>query len=114
MPSVVEWDYIIVGGGLAGTVIASRLLQQYPALRVLILEAGPDVSHREDILYFRSFNFIRGEFDWNYKSTPQHALNDQRIDLASGRALRGGSVVNGCKFPASAFTTRPSWCETNI
>ncbi|CAJ2505396.1 Uu.00g127900.m01.CDS01 [Anthostomella pinea] len=74
MASTTGWDHIIVGGGLAGTVLASRLIEASPKLRVLVLEAGPDVSHRKDILYFQSFNFIGGEFDWNYKSVPQKAF----------------------------------------
>ncbi|KAI0166127.1 hypothetical protein GGR57DRAFT_11938 [Xylariaceae sp. FL1272] len=105
--------YIIVGGGiastvLASTVLASRLAQHASSARVLVLEAGPDVSHRKDILYFQSFYFIGGEFDWNYKRVPQQACNNREIDIAFGCALGGGSVVNGCRafFSIAFHTTR--------
>lgn len=91
------WDYIIVGGGLAGCALASRLHEYLPAARILVLEAGPDVGGRKDILHFQSFNFIGGEFDWNYKTTPQKAYGGRQVDLVSGRVLGGGSTVNGCK-----------------
>lgn len=60
MTTTVNWDYIIVGGGLAGSVLANRLLQYDSSARILMLEAGPNVNSREDILYFQSFNFVGG------------------------------------------------------
>lgn len=98
-----SWDYIIVGGGLAGCVVASRLKQYQGSARILVIEAGPDVSDNEDILLFNSLNFIGGKFDWAYKTAPQKHFDGRRIDVPSGRALGGGSVVNGCEFTS----TRP-------
>lgn len=92
------WDYIIAGGGLAGCVVASRLKQYQRPARILLIEAGPDVSGNSDILHFSSLNFIGGKFDWGYKSAPQKSYDGRQIDIPSGRALGGGSVINGCKF----------------
>ncbi|KAI1383973.1 uncharacterized protein F4822DRAFT_418200 [Hypoxylon trugodes] len=103
------WDYIIIGGGLAGCALASRLHEHTPAARILILEAGPDVSDRKDILQFQSFNFIGGEFDWNYKTTPQKEYNGRQVDLASGRVLGGGSTVNGCAWTRGAKIDFDDW-----
>lgn len=58
------WDYIIAGGGLEGCVLASRLKEYQTSARILIVEAGPDVSGNSDILHFNSLNFIGGKFDW--------------------------------------------------
>ncbi|KAI0410654.1 hypothetical protein F5X98DRAFT_87611 [Xylaria grammica] len=109
MAATSGWDYIIVGGGLAGSVLAGRLLLHKPSPRILVLEAGPDVSHRDDILYFESFNFVGGEFDWNYKSVPQKSYDGRQIALASGRALGGGSVVNGCAWMRGARADYDDW-----
>lgn len=97
MASTPDWDYIIIGGGLAGCVVAHRLKQYRTSSHILVIEAGPDVSGNKDILHFNSLNFIGGEFDWGYKTVPQTHLNGREIHVPSGRAVGGGSVVNGCK-----------------
>lgn len=61
------------------------------------LFSGPDVSGDKDILHFSQLNFIGGKYDWAYKSVPQKAYDGREIDIPSGRALGGGSVINGCK-----------------
>lgn len=64
MPGNTQYDYVIVGGGTAGCVIANRLLEYKPVAKIVIIEAGPDVNDRADILHYHSLNFIGGEFDW--------------------------------------------------
>lgn len=59
--------------------------------------SGPDVSDDKDILHFSQLNFIGGKYDWAYKSAPQKAYEGREIDIPCGRALGGGSVINGCK-----------------
>lgn len=98
MISSIVWDYIVVGGGLAGTVTSNRLLALDNAARILILEAGPNVDNRTDILYTNSANLIGGDFDWNYYSLPQANLDGREIQSAAGKALGGGSVINTCTF----------------
>ena len=92
------YDYIIVGGGTAGCVMASRLLEYKSTAQILVIEAGHNVNDRTDILHFQSLNFFGGEFDWGYKSVPQKNSDGRKISLVSGRALGGSSVVNGCKL----------------
>lgn len=92
------WDYIIVGGGIAGCVVASRLKGYQPSSRILLIEAGPDVSGNKDILHFSALRFIGGQFDWGYKTAPQKHCDGREIDIPSGRALGGGSVINACKL----------------
>ncbi|KAI1076876.1 hypothetical protein F5B20DRAFT_554136 [Whalleya microplaca] len=111
METTISWDYIVVGGGIAGSVLASRLLQYEPSARILVLEAGPNVNNREDILYFQSFNFVGGEFDWNYKSVPQKGYDGRQIDIAAGRALGGGSIVNGCAWMRGARADFDDWAD---
>lgn len=90
------WDYIVVGGGLAGSVLSNQLLALNSSLRILVIEAGPNVDNRTDILYINSTNLIGGDFDWNYSSVPQPNLNNRTITSPAGKALGGGSVINSC------------------
>ncbi|KAK7754391.1 hypothetical protein SLS62_003684 [Diatrype stigma] len=105
------WDYIIAGGGLAGCVLASRLKQYQSSARILVIEAGPDVSGNKDILLFNSLNFIGGRFDWAYKTVPQKHYEGRQVDIPSGRALGGGSVINGCGWFRGAEADFDSWAE---
>lgn len=101
------WDYIVVGGGLAGSVVSNRLLALNSNAKILVIEAGPDAGDRQDILYANSTNLIGGDFDWNYNSIPQEGLNKRRIQSAAGKALGGGSVINTCTVPALSWRSLP-------
>ncbi|KAI0388373.1 GMC oxidoreductase [Xylariaceae sp. FL0594] len=106
-----EYDYIIVGGGIAGCVVAHRLKQYKPLSRILVIEAGPDVSGNKDILLFSSLDFVGGKYDWGYKTVPQTHLDGRQIDVPSGRALGGGSVINGCGWFRGSRADYDSWAE---
>ncbi|KAI1503052.1 GMC oxidoreductase [Biscogniauxia marginata] len=105
------WDYIIAGGGLAGCVLANRLAQYQSSARILVIEAGPDVSGNKDILQYNSLNFIGGKFDWGYKTVPQKHYDGRQVDLPSGRAVGGGSVINGCGWFRGSKADFDSWAE---
>ncbi|KAI0881338.1 GMC oxidoreductase [Annulohypoxylon maeteangense] len=111
MATSTAWDYVIVGGGIAGCVVASRLSEYKPSSRILVIEAGADVSHDEEILKFQSLNFIGGKFDWAYKTVPQKHYGGREIDIPAGRALGGGSVINGCGWIRGARADFDSWAE---
>ncbi|KAK7222823.1 hypothetical protein V2G26_010826 [Clonostachys chloroleuca] len=93
-----SFDFVIVGGGTAGLVVASRLSEN-PAHRVLILEAG--LEHVDDPRV-KTPAFYAGLFhsdsDWDFKSEPQPQLNGRTIDLHQGRALGGSSTINAQVF----------------
>lgn len=105
LPAV--WDYIIVGGGLAGTVITSRMHEYNPSLNILVIEAGQDVRGRTDILYPNA-TVMGGELDWQFQTEPEEALNGRSITFNQGKALGGGGIINaGERFPLN--TTRRCW-----
>ncbi|KAL3489204.1 putative glucose dehydrogenase [Aspergillus germanicus] len=90
-----EADYIIVGGGLTGCVVASRLKQSDPNLDVLIIEAGADESNNEAIKTFPTlFSLLDSDLDWSYKTTPQKNTAGRVHPIHAGKALGGGSVTN--------------------
>lgn len=86
-----NYDYIIVGSGPAGSILASQL--QHVG-RVLVLEAGSihqGPSSRVPALYPRSFG---SRIDWNYRTIPQPNLANRLFDWPSGKTLGGSSAIN--------------------
>ena len=86
MASEKHFDYIIVGGGLSGCVVASRLLQARPYLSVALLEAGPDESHNPAVLSPVLYPTLHGtSLQYSYESTPQPQLDGRKIPNWGGR-----------------------------
>lgn len=99
-------DYIIVGGGIGGCVVASLLSQKYPSLKIVLIEAGPDVSQHPLILNPTHVPHLQhSELDWDYKTVPQKHLDGKVCFAAAGKALGGGSAINACEF----LTTLKNW-----
>jgi choline dehydrogenase len=94
------WDYVIVGGGSAGSVLANRLSAD-PATRVLVLEAGRR-DWRFDVFVHMpaalSFPIGSRFYDWQYESEPEPFMHGRRIYHARGRILGGSSSINGMIF----------------
>ena len=94
MANQLEYDYIIVGAGSAGCVLANRLSED-PACRVLLLEAG-----RRDLHPYISIPLGLGKlhdrhmFDWHYETEPEPNLNNRKIEAARGKVLGGSSSIN--------------------
>ncbi|KAI9710292.1 MAG: hypothetical protein M1820_002786 [Bogoriella megaspora] len=88
-------DYIVVGGGLSGCVIASRIHQARPDLSVTLLEAGPDESRNEKVLMPAAARSL-GDTPLlsKYKTTPQAHLNNRQVEFYGGRLLGGSSASN--------------------
>jgi choline dehydrogenase len=94
------YDFVIVGGGSAGSALASRLSAD-PAHRVAVLEAGrPD--YRWDVFIHMpaalTFPIGNRHYDWRYESEPEPFLGDRRIYHARGKVLGGSSSINGMIF----------------
>ncbi|KAI0547626.1 putative GMC oxidoreductase [Xylaria curta] len=88
------WDYIFVGGGLAASVVSSRLSQLDSSLKILVIESGPNANDESNIVWPNSTNLIGGDFDWKDSTVKQRHLNDRNVSIASGKALGGGTVIN--------------------
>lgn len=88
-------DYIVVGAGLCGSVVAARLKESDPNLEVFLVEAGSDpvgVPNTETPL--GGFSLLGTELDYGYKTTPQPHTAGRVHALAAGKALGGGTTIN--------------------
>ncbi len=91
------YDYVIVGGGSAGCVLANRLSHD-PDVRVLLLEAGGRDSNPYIHVPVGFAKMTSGPLTWGYRTTPQHNANDREIPYAQARVLGGGSSINAEVF----------------
>ncbi|MFO0995896.1 MAG: choline dehydrogenase [Alphaproteobacteria bacterium] len=92
------YDYIVIGAGTAGCVVAARLAEQAD-VKVLLLEAGPSDRHWTiRIPSAIGRNYEGGPFNWAFNSVPQKTLNNRSIFQPRGRVLGGSSSINGMVF----------------
>src|SRR5438309_8485005 len=95
-----QYDFVIVGGGSAGSALANRLSADR-SNRVLVLEAGrPDYRWDVFIHMPAALTFPIGSrfYDWKYESEPEPFMNGRRVYHARGKVLGGSSSINGMIF----------------
>ncbi|KAF8880824.1 aryl-alcohol oxidase [Gymnopilus junonius] len=117
-----SFDFVIIGGGTAGSVIASRLTED-PQFKVLLIEAGPSNQGILDSEIPLLLNEIPPTFSWNYSTTPQVSAGGRVVAYPRGYLLGGSSSVNAMYYTRGSssdfdrfanFTGDPGWSWTNI
>jgi len=91
------YDYVIVGAGSAGCVLAARLSED-PETTVLLLEAGPPDTNQNIHVPLGYLSLARTEIDWDYNSAPEPNCGGRRISMPRGKVLGGSSSVNAMVY----------------
>ncbi len=103
-----KYDYIIIGAGSAGCVLANRLSQN-PENQVLLLEAGGPDKKLEIHIPAAYGNLHRTKVDWGFSTEPQKHVNNRRMYLPRGKALGGCSSTNAMAYVRGNAADYDGW-----
>ncbi|CAB3761595.1 Alcohol dehydrogenase [acceptor] [Paraburkholderia humisilvae] len=103
-----NYDYIVVGAGSAGCVLAMRLTED-PLVRVALVEAGGADTADEVQMPIAFPKLLGTTVDWNYLSESERGLDGRQINLACGRMLGGTSSINGMVYIRGNRTDFDGW-----
>jgi choline dehydrogenase len=106
-----SYDYIIVGAGTAGCVLAHRLASQNGA-RVLLLEAGVRDSKREIRIPAAFPKLFKTKLDWAYYTEPEAHLNNRRLFWPRGKVFGGCSAINAMIYIRGHRSDYDAWCAS--
>jgi len=105
-----SYDYIVVGAGSAGAVVANRLSAD-PRNTVLLLEAGP-ASHRWDRIPIGFAKLINNpKANWLYSAEPEASTNGRKLPVPRGKLLGGSSAINGMAFVRGQAQDFDTWAQ---
>src|SRR5690348_3033475 len=103
------YDYVVVGAGVAGSVLAARLSER-PDVRVLVLEAGSATPPPASSTPQGWPKLVMTEWNWGETSTIQTATGNA-VPVPRGRGVGGSSVINGMIFMRGHRANYDAWAE---
>ena len=112
MTTRTEFDYIVVGAGSAGCVLANRLTEQ-AEIRVLLLEAGP--PDRSLFIHMPSafaYPLAGTKYNWAFETEPEPGMDGRRMSCPRGRVIGGSSSVNGMVYIRGHALDYDGWAST--
>jgi choline dehydrogenase-like flavoprotein len=105
-----EFDYIIIGAGSAGCVLAARLSED-PNVRVTLLEAGGADDAPEISMPVAFPQLFKTKYDWDFATEPEQRLGNRRVYLPRGRTLGGSSAINAMIYVRGNATDFDGWVD---
>lgn len=108
-------DYVVVGAGTAGSILAARLSED-PQVSVALLELGgmdtnPAIYDQSSLNPMFSLWNPQGAENWGYRTEPQAGLDGRQVDIARGRVVGGSSAVNAMIYVRGNRRDFDSWAE---
>ncbi|KAK2002338.1 GMC oxidoreductase [Colletotrichum falcatum] len=103
------YDFVFVGGGVAGLVVAARL-SEIPELNVLVLEAGEDQTADPRVnIPALGPSLVKTPSDWQFRTVPQEGLGGREVVVPQGRLLGGSGALNGLAFTVTTKANVEAW-----
>ncbi|KAJ3526126.1 hypothetical protein NMY22_g10298 [Coprinellus aureogranulatus] len=106
-----QYDFVIAGGGNAGSVLANRLTEN-PHFKVLVIEAGPNYAGIQNMyIPGNAFSMSSSPYDWNFTCVPQVGLNGRSKRVPRGHILGGSTALNGMTYARGSAADYNRWAD---